>query len=477
MGAMNDSQTTAPELDGPLLVFDDPLPEDEPRGDVHAVEVGGMFFPEAPTSLDNTGIAPEVLLNLALKFAHTTAQFDTGLVAHRLHLPMSLVVQLLEQLRAEKLIEVLGGAGPFNYRFRITLLGRERAEWLMAICGYVGPAPVSVHAYTELIEEQSARLPQITPHDVSAAISGLVLTDATVELAGLAVSSGRSLFLYGPPGNGKTTLGRMLHQALQGDLWIPYCIGIENQIIRVFDRHCHTEMDEHLSRECRQRYDRRWVRIRRPLVVVGGELTLAELDLIYDATRRYYEAPLHMKANGGIFLLDDFGCQRTPPTALLNRWIIPLEQRIDYLTLATGQQIQVPFRNMLVVSTNLDVQQVMAPGLLRRMGYRVNMENPSPERYAQVFSEYAARAGLAVPPDLLDWLLARYRVEGRPLRSCEPRDLIERARDICRYRGWSDALTQEVLALAWTGYFGSDSSMDPTEPSLTAGATPPSPTR
>jgi len=180
------------------------------------------------------------------------------------------------------------------------------------------------------------------------------------------------------------------------------------------------------------------------------------LDLIYDSARRYYEAPLHMKANGGVFLLDDFGCQRTPPNELLNRWIVPLEQRIDYLTLATGQQIQVPFRNMLVVSTNLDVHQVMAPGLLRRIGYRVCLENPSPERFAAIFSRYAASCGLEVPQRLLEWLLARYEAERRPLRSCEPRDLVERARDVCKYRGWREALTQDILSLAWKGYFGSE---------------------
>ncbi len=454
MDDMHDTFTAAAERDEPVLPIDDLLGEDEPREDVHAVEVAGQFFPEAPTNLANTGIDPDVLLNLTLKFALTTAQFDTGLVARRLHLPMSLIVTLLEQLRLDKMIEVLGGAGPFSYRFRITQQGRARAEWLMAISGYVGPAPVSVQAYTELIEQQAARLPPVTRRDVLAAVAGLVLTEDTVELAGLAASSGRSLFLYGPPGNGKTTLGRLLHHALRGDLWIPYCIGIENQIVRIFDRHCHKIVDDPLPGDCRQRYDQRWVRIRRPLVVVGGELTLADLDLIYDSTRRYYEAPLHLKANGGLFLLDDFGCQKTAPTALLNRWIIPLEQQVDFLTLATGQQLQVPFRNMLVVSTNLDVQQVMAPGLLRRMGYRVSLENPSPQRYSDIFTRYAAGRGLDVPRDLVTWLLARYRAEDRPLHACEPRDLIERARDICAYRGLPATLTQDTIGLAWSGYFG-----------------------
>jgi len=429
----------------------------EEQGDgPRVIEIGGCLLPAAPTSLADTGVAPDVLLNLALKFAYVTPYFDTELAASRLRLPLGLVGDLLEQLRSEKLIEVLGGAGPFTYRFRITDLGRERGQWLMAISGYIGPAPVSVHAYDAMTERQGALLPDVTPQDVAAAVSGLVLPEQTVELAGLAACSGRSLFLFGPPGNGKTTLGRLLHRALRGSLWIPYCLGVENQIIRVFDRHCHTESIEDLPRDVQPKHDQRWVRVRRPLIVVGGELALDDLDLIYDSARRYYEAPLHMKANGGVFLLDDFGCQRTAPTALLNRWIIPLEQRIDYLTLASGQQIRVPFRNMLIVSTNLDVNQVMAPGLLRRMGYRLCLDNPSPQRYAAIFQRYAAQCGLEVPAGLLEWLLARYRAENRPLRGCEPRDLVERARDICQYHGWPAVLTEEILSLAWRGYFGAD---------------------
>jgi len=437
------------------------MPLEEQGSGLRVIEIGGGLLPAAPTSLADTGIAPDVLLNLALKFAYATPYFDTETTAHQMRLPFSLVADLLEQLRSEKLIEVLGGAGPFTYRFRITDLGRERAEWVMAISGYLGPAPVSVQDYATMTERQMSQLPEVTPAHVAAAVSGLVLPEQTVELAGLAVCSGRSLFLFGPPGNGKTTLGRMLHQALRGNLWIPYCLGVENQIIRVFDRHCHTDSPGDLPHEAQLKYDQRWVRVRRPMIVVGGELTLDDLDLIYDSARRYYEAPLHMKANGGIFLLDDFGCQRTSPTALLNRWIIPLEQQIDYLTLATGQQILVPFRNMLIVSTNLDVNSIMAPALLRRMGYRLSLDNPSPQRYAVIFQRYAARCGLEVSAGLLEWLLARYRAEKRPLRACEPRDLVERARDICRFRGWRAELTQDILLLAWKGYFGADAPEDP----------------
>jgi len=412
------------------------------------------LLPTAPTCLNDTGLDPDVLLNLTLKLAYSCPQFDTEWATRQLCLPLSLTSEVLEQLRVQKLIEVLGGAGPFTYRFRITQTGRERGEWLMSVSGYVGPAPVSLEAYTSMLLLQLPRLPNASPSGVAAALADLVLPEQTVELAGLAACSGRSLFLYGPPGNGKTSLGRLLHQTLPGNLWIPHCIGIENQVIRMYDRQCHRDATPDLPAEVTHRYDERWVCIRRPLILVGGELTLHDLDLIYDSSRRYYEAPLHFKANGGIFILDDFGCQQTPPNELLNRWIVPLEQQVDYLTLRTGQQIQVPFQSMLVLSTNRDPQAVMAPGLLRRMGYRVRLDDPTPEDYTLIFTRYASRYGVEVPAGLLDWLLVRYRSQQRPLRSCEPRDLVERARDICTYRGYRLELTQEIMSLAWQGYFG-----------------------
>jgi hypothetical protein len=295
-------------------------------------------------------------------------------------------------------------------------------------------------------------MPKIPPERVAEALSGLVLPREVAQLAGLAISSGRSLFLFGPPGNGKSSLGRALHDALTGELWVPHCIEIEGSVIRLFDPHCHQPIE--VGEEHRWTTDQRWVKIRRPFIVAGGEMTIDTLDLTYIPSLRSYEAPLHLKANGGTFLIDDFGRQRVDPHQLLNRWIIPLEHRIDYLTLRTGQKIQVPLNQMLIIATNLDLEAVTDPAFLRRMGYRLFLDKPSPELYARIFEQYADRRDIAVQPGLVERLIERYGTEGRELRCCEPRDLIERCREICDYDGRPAELEEEVLNTTWTGYFG-----------------------
>ena len=415
-------------------------------------ELPGELVPKAPTDPGDAGISPVTLRDLALKAAYTVPQFTTEWAARQLCLPQVLVGELLEQMNNDHLLDILGTSGPFGFRYAISGRGRERAARLLEVSGYIGPAPVSLEAYTAMIEWQLARAPEVTREHVAASLSELVLPEEDVLLAGLAASSGRSLFLFGPPGNGKTTLGRLIHGALQGDIWIPHCIGIEENIIRVYDPQLHQAVEVPVEQSWT--IDRRWVRIRRPLIVGGSEMTLESFDLIYIPSLRYYEAPLHLKSNGGMFLIDDFGRQRVDPHELLNRWIIPLENRIDYLTLHTGQKIQIPFLQSLIIATNLDPGQVTDPAFLRRMGYRLYLGEPTPDRYSQIFERYANGQGMSIPPGLVAGLLERYRSEKRELCCCEPRDLIERARDICRYTGRAPALNDAVMELAWTGYFG-----------------------
>jgi hypothetical protein len=339
-----------------------------------------------------------------------------------------------------------------NAHYKITEQGREQAERLLEVCGYIGPAPVRLEAYAAMLRWQFSNTRAVQPEHINAALAGLVLPPRAAQLAGLAVSSGRSLFIYGPPGNGKSSLGRQIHAALPGDYWVPYAVNVGESVIRVFDPHVHQRVEVEKS----EVVDQRWVRIRRPLVTVGGELTLDLLDLIYIPSQRYYEAPPHLKANGGVFLVDDFGRERVEPEQLLNRFITPMEHQIDYFTLRTGQKIQVPLRHVLIIATNLSPERVTDPAFLRRMGYRVYLGSPTPEQYARIFKLYAQRQGVEVAPALLDQLLERYRVQDREPRACEPRDLVERARDICRFHGRALELTPEVLDLAWAGYFGDE---------------------
>jgi hypothetical protein len=416
------------------------------------LDVGPEWAPKAPTDPRDTGISPAVLRDLALKTAYTVPQFTTEWAARQLRLPQALVSELLEEMRTDHLLEILGSSGPFGYRYAISGRGRERAARLLEISGYIGPAPVSLEAYTSMIEWQLAQAPAVTRRGVAASLSDLVLPEEDILLAGLAASSGRSLFVSGPPGNGKTTLGRLMHHALQGDLWIPHCIGIEENIIRVFDAQLHQAVE--VAHSSAWSIDQRWVKIHRPLIVGGGEMTLESFDLMYSPSLRYYEAPLHMKANGGTFLIDDFGRQRVEPLKLLNRWIIPLENRIDYLTLHTGQKIQIPFLQLLIIATNLNPEHVTDAAFLRRMGYRLCLAAPSPERYREIFMQYARGLGIPIPPGLVERVLKRYGSEGRELRGCEPRDLIERARDICRFTSRPVEINDEIVELAWNGYFG-----------------------
>src|SRR5262249_50494773 len=298
-----------------------------------------------------------VLCDLALKAAYTVPQFHTEWASRLLHLPLQLVAELLEQLRQDQLLEVLGQVGPFGYRYTISGRGRERAKRLMEASAYVGPARVSLPAYQAFLDWQLKNLPEVTPRHVEECMAHLVLPEDGWQLAGLAVSSGRSLFLWGPPGNGKTSVGLALHNAMQGEVWIPHCIGIESNVIRVFDQQCHQLAD--FSTEENWALDQRWLRIKRPFIVVGGELTLDSFDLYWSETARFYEAPLHMKANGGTFLIDDFGRQRVDHTDLLNRWIIPLEHPVDHLARHTRPKNPIPLQLMLTPATKPDPPQGM----------------------------------------------------------------------------------------------------------------------
>jgi len=405
--------------------------------------------PPAPENVEDTGLDFGFLADLTLKAVSSDANCTTERVAEKLGLPLPVTDTLLLHLYREKFIEIRGTEGYGRHRYGMLDRGWERAHRLFDVSSYTGPAPVSLGAYTSMSEAQEAVRPPVAPEAVRAALNHLVLSDSTLQTLGLVASSRRSLFVMGPPGSGKTTIAKSLHAAQGGDYWIPHALEVDGQVIKVFDAHNHEPIGGDLGP-----HDRRWIRIKRPLVIVGGELTIETMDLVHSQTVGFYEASFQMKANGGTLVIDDFGRQRVDPRDLLNRWIIPLEGRVDYLTLHTGKKIRVPFDQLLIFATNLDVAELVDEAFMRRMGYRLRTESPSSETYELIFRNCAARWGLPHDRQLVELVLGWYAREQRRMSSCEPRDLIERCLDICRYENRTPALTAELLEVAWTNYFG-----------------------
>ena len=407
------------------------------------------LLPATPASVEDSGLDFGFLADLALKTVYADTSCTTQRAADRLALPLAVVDLLLQHLYRERLIEIRETFAAQNRRYAMLDRGWERVRRLLDLNAYIGPAPVSLDAYTAMVRRQEELRPAVTPEAVRAACVDLVLPDATLQVLGVAASSRRSLFITGAPGNGKTSIARALHVALAGHIWIPWAIEVDGHVINVFDSHNHVPVDPPPGQ-----YDQRWIKIRRPLVVVGGELTIESMDLSYDPSVKFYEAPFQVKSNGGTLLIDDFGRQRVQPRDLFNRWIIPLENRVDYLTLHTGKKIQVPFEQLLIFASNLDSADFAEEAFLRRLGYRLAAESPSSDTYGRIFRRYVEACHLRYDPRLLDTLLARYRQEQREMRSCQPRDLVDRCADICRYENRPVILTAELLERAWRYYFG-----------------------
>jgi hypothetical protein len=408
------------------------------------------LLPPVPTTAEGSGLDFGFLTDLALKTVYADTSCTTQRAAQRLALPVGVVDTLLQHLYREHFIEIRETISLQNRRYAMLDRGWERVRRLLDLNAYIGAAPVSLKAYTTMVDRQEKLRPPVIHAAIRAALGSLVLPDSTLQLLGVVANSRRSLFITGAPGNGKTSIARALHSALVGDIWIPRAIEVDGNIINMFDSHNHVPVDPQPALP----YDQRWIKIARPLVTVGGELTIESMDLTYDQTVKFYEAPFQLKSNGGTLLIDDFGRQRVQPRDLFNRWIIPLENRVDYLTLHTGKKIQVPFEQLLIFASNLDSADLAEEAFLRRLGYRLTAESPSPETYGRIFRKYVESCRLRYDPRLLEGLLARYTHEQRDMRSCHPRDLVDRCRDICRHENRPLALTKELLERAWLYYFG-----------------------
>lgn len=417
--------------------------------------------PPAPNSIKEAGVGQKLLFDLILRLMHAEGLTTVSMLAARARLPVALVTELVEEAREFALLESRGTRGrdlSAELRYALTGKGQDWAIEAFDRCQYVGPAPVSLEAFQEQVEKQRITGERVGPEQIMRSFAHLILPKDLLARLGPAVNSGKSILLYGRSGNGKTAIAEALRDAFGDVIAVPYCIAVGGQILNYFDPHVHQAVPAHYREELNQKFgpkrDGRWIACRRPVTLVGGELTLDMLDLVFDATAKFYEAPAHLKATGGIFVIDDFGRQRTSPESILNRWVVPLERGVDYLSLRTGKKFPVPFDGLVIFSTNLTPTDVADEGLLRRLHYKIEVTDPSKEEYADIWARVCHERGIELPDDLVHFLEeAFYAPNAVPRAGYHPRYLVDQVAAMCEYAGRPLQLDKTLLGLAWSSLF------------------------
>ena len=415
------------------------------------------FVPVKPQSLQEAGLVDNEIYPLILKNLFTRGEQTGASIAELHRLSFAIIEPLLTSLRRRGLITQCGSAVGGDYRYQLTPEGHDQALRQIQRCSYCGAAPVSLQEYEKSVIQQSVKNLSPTMDDVQRAMDDLVIHRMLISQLGQAISSGKSVLLFGEPGNGKTSIAQRAIRAVSETIWIPRTLTVYGEVMRLFDSSVHEEVPMPNSDSILNEndIDDRWVRIKRPSIVVGGELTLAHLEATPNPVTGIIEAPLHFKSNCGCLVIDDFGRQRVSPTELLNRWIMPLESGLENLSLPSGRQVQVPFEQLLIFSTNLPPASLCDEAFLRRINYKIEVFDPSEQQFVKLFRSHAEKLGFEIEEGVEDYLLDKYyRAKKRSQRFCQAPDLVSHAHDFCQFHNKPLVLTPQVIDIAAYNYFG-----------------------
>jgi len=414
-----------------------------------------VYHPLEPLTLEETGVSPVLIETLLCKYLLQVGSASGREVSEQICLPFGILEDMLMSLRSRQILVHQGQAQVNDYVYALTEQGSARARAAMGACSYIGSVPVPLEDYILSVEAQSIRAESAQQEQLTNAFQGISVEDEMLDLLGPAVNSGAGMFLYGAPGNGKTTIAVRITRCFGQHIWVPRTLIEDGQFIKFFDAAYHEPVEEAATSILKTASsDRRWVKIQRPTVVVGGELTMDNLEIRHDPKTNVSESSLQLKSNCGCLLIDDFGRQRINPTELLNRWIVPLENRHDFLTLATGKKIQVPFEQLIIFSTNLEPEDLADEAFLRRIPYKVEITDPSVQEFTKLFEVACRNFGCPFRPEAVQYLLeTHYRPHGRPLRRCHARDLISQINNYCAYYDRPVELRPDYLDRVVKSYF------------------------
>ena len=414
------------------------------------------FVPVEPESIRLAGLTETQVEALILKYLLSRGSCKGREAADQVRLPFKLIDPLMRQMKSDQLVVYSGAAAMNDYEYQLTEMGRERARRYSEECTYFGAAPVALNDYIQSVATQSLTKQHPAVNDLRLAFADLLINKQMLDRLGPAINSGRGLFLYGAPGNGKTSIAERVTKAFGQAIWIPRAIGVDGEIMRMFDPSNHEELPLETSGGLldHHKIDKRWVRVRRPTIVVGGELTMDNLEVLLNRSTGICEAPLQMKSNCGTLAIDDFGRQRMRTDELLNRWIVPLEKRYDFLNMPGGKKIQVPFDQLIIFSTNLQPKDLVDDAFLRRIPYKIDVQDPSEEEFHELFRLMAPKFGMVYLEEAVKYLIDQhYRSVNRPLRCCQPRDLLLQIRNYCYYQNVPPELNEKYIDFAVANYF------------------------